>query len=127
MSFPDPLALKNSSAAAVSLTRRLPIPNGNRYTDVASTPTKNTSCDIRTVYTPAKSGKDAYNRSIATFSIKRVDGQEVEHTGSLSLSLVRPLNVDITDADMADLFAMLSEFLIAASGDYKTRFMRNEV
>jgi len=45
----------------------------------------------------------------------------------LSLSLVRSHDADITDADIADLYAYMAEFLIAASGDYKLRFNRGEV
>jgi hypothetical protein len=82
---------------------------------------------VRTIYSPAKGGTVASNRNIATFSVRRVDDEEKVHTASLSLSLLRPMATDITDADIENLYAYMAEFLVADSGGYKTRFTRGEV
>lgn len=127
MALPDPLALKDNAAVARTFTRRLPIPNGNRYVDTSSTSTRTNACEVRSLYTASKPGKDAFNRNIASFSIARVDVDEQVHTAVLSLSLSRPVGSDITDTDISDLYAYMQEFLAAAAGDYKTRFNRGEV
>lgn len=125
MAFADPLALKNAAAAAVSLTRRGPIPNGNRYVDTAATPAASFSTDIRSLLVTPKSGQK-YTRNIVTFGITRTDVDDKQHVGSLSVSLVRPLATDITDTDINDLFAMWAEFLIASAGGYLAKFKRGE-
>jgi hypothetical protein len=138
MALPDPLALKDNAAAAKSFTRRNPVPNGNLYVATDSTSARKNAVTIRSIYSPAKAGvpafggkpavagKDAVYRNIAAFSITRVDADENEHTAVLSMSLSRPVGLDIVDADISDLYAYLAEFLVAASGDYKTRFNRGE-
>lgn len=126
MAFPDPLSIKNAAAAAVTFSRYGVVPNGNLYRDTASSAALVTLTAIRRIFNPKKGTTPATNRHIVTFSRERVDADDNRITGSLSLSLVRPLAADITDADIADLFAMCADFLIASSGDYKTRFQRGE-
>jgi hypothetical protein len=76
----------------------------------------------------AKSGnREAGTQNTVTFIVKRVNTAGVLSTCPLSLQLRRPISADITDSDVSDLFAMLAEFLIAVSGDYKTRFTRGEI
>jgi len=127
MAFPDPLVIKDAADVSQSYSRRLPIPNGNRYVRVDSTSPLTDSCDIRTLYTPKKGGKDAYHRHIITFTRTRVDADDMAHAASLSMSLVRSIATDVTDADIDELFAAMADFLETSSGDYKTRFERGEV
>lgn len=127
MAYPDPLVLKNAAATSVNFTRRNSIPNGWNYTSTTATPSLSDSVNSRFTVTPRKGNTDGNNRSIVTFARKRVDADGFDHTASLSLSLVRSHDADITDADIADLYAYMAEFLIAASGDYKLRFNRGEV
>jgi hypothetical protein len=126
MAQPDPLVLKNNAAVATNFTRRLPVPNGNEYVAVTANPNWKPSVTIRTIYSPAKGSASSSTRNIATFAIRRVDADDNVHLGSLSLSLVRPLATDITDADINDLYAYMAEFL-ESSADYKLRFNRGEV
>lgn len=127
MAFPDPLALKNAAATAVSFTRRNAVPNGFAYVSTTSTPALTDSVLTRFSVTPKKGTTDGSNRSIVSFQRKRVDSDGFDHSATLSLTLARSHDPDVTDADISDLYAYLAEFLIAASGDYKLRFNRGEV
>lgn len=127
MAFPDPLALKNAAAAAVSLTRRNPIPNGNLYVDVASTNAVVTDTTIRRILSPKQGNVPASSRNIVTFSRLRYDTDENPIKGSLSVSLVTPSSDIFTSTDINDLFALWAEFLVVSSGDYKSRFIRGEI
>lgn len=127
MAFPDPVTLKNAAAANVSLTRRNPVTNGNLYRDVASTPSRQIEVMIRSLQIAKSGNREAGTQNTVTFTVKRVNTAGILSTCPLSLQLRRPISADITDSDVSDLFAMLAEFLIAASGDYKTRFTRGEI
>lgn len=126
MAFPDPLVLKNVAAANVNYTRRNPIPNGNRYVDVVSTPALTDYVTIRSIPQGAKTQYGAGTRNIVTFARERKDTDDNMHPAVLSVSLFRPFATDITDADLDELFARWVEFRIAASGDYLSRFRRGE-
>lgn len=126
MAFPDPLALKNVAAAAVSFPRMNPVPNGNLYRRDTSTAVLSDECVIRSLFTPKKGTAGAYSRNIVTFSRKIMDTDDNLHTGSLSVSLVRPSATDFADTDVNELYALWAEFLIASSGTYKSRFNRGE-
>lgn len=127
MAFPDPLSLKNAAAATVSFTRRNPVNNGFAYVSTTSTPALTDSTVTRFIVTPKKGVTDGNNKSIVSFQRKRVDADGLEHTATLSMSLQRSHDPDVTDADVADLYAYLAEFLVASAGDYKLRFNRGEV
>lgn len=127
MAFPDPLVLKNAAAASVSFTRRSAIANGNSYVSTTSTPALTDSVALRYTVTPRKGTVDGSNRSSFTVKRTRVDADGFEHVGSLTFSLVRSHDTDITDTDINDLYAYAAEFLIASAGDYKLRFNRGEV
>jgi hypothetical protein len=126
MAFPDPLALKNVADATVSFPRMAPIPQGNSYRRDTSTAALTDEVTIRSLFTPKKGAAGAYNRNIVTFSRKILDTDDNVHTGSLSVSLVRPTAADFTDSDVEELFSLWEEFLVAASGSYKARYMRGE-
>jgi hypothetical protein len=126
MAFPDPIQLKDSAAAVSDFSRRLPIPNGNQYVSTASSAAYSPKVELRSFIVTPKKG-DKYMRNVVTISITRVDADDLPHTGSLSMSYVRPLATDITDADMTNLYAYMADFLVTAAGGYKTRFSRGEV
>jgi hypothetical protein len=128
MAFPDPLQIKNVATTPVDYTRRLPIPNGNRYVSTTSTGTVQQFIDARAIFQKKnKPDADSLNRHIITFGFTRVDDEEKVHTASLALSLTRPVGTDITDGDVEEMFAALSDFLVASSGAHLTRFKRGEV
>jgi len=126
MAFPDPLPLKNASAAVVNFTRRTPVPSGWSYVSTTSTPALSDSVVTRFSVTPKKGMVDGNNRSTITFKRTRVDSDGLDHSASMTLSLVRSHDTDIADSDVTELYALMGEFLIASSGDLKLRFNRGE-
>jgi hypothetical protein len=126
MAFPDPLALKNSGAAAKTFTRRKTLPNGAVYVSTDSSTNITDMVTITSSVSPKKGETDAMMRNLVRLNRSKVDADGIVHKCELSIQLSRAIDPDIIDADVTETYAWLNEFLIAASGDYKTRFNRGE-
>jgi hypothetical protein len=127
MSFPDPFLVKNVAAADQSYTRRNPIPQGNMYVDILATPDVRHFVTVRNIMTPRTAKASASMRNIVTFGLDVTDTDDIVHTATLSLSLVRPSVTDISDVHIDELFARVADFNARDSKAYQTRFRRGEI